>query len=116
MRSGRPFYAMPELCDGYRRDLKLVSWSGCYPVLEVKTTPLASNDDVSVENYRHLSAGVLRTLRAASRSRYHAFASFSGKSTLARTSANSRPTQTLSLSGTRRAYGSPFFKSTNVTF
>src|SRR5215510_10970935 len=103
MRSSRPFYAMPELGDGYRRDFKLLSCSGCYPVLEVKRTPLASNDDVGVENYRHLSAGVLRVLRAALRSRCHAFASFSGKSTLARASANSRPTQTLSLSGTRRA-------------
>jgi len=74
------------------------------------------NDDISVKNYRHLSEGILRVLRAASRSRRQAFASFSGKSSSAKASAKSRPTHTFSLSGTRRAKGSPFFKSTNVTF
>jgi len=60
------------------------------PAIQVKSAFLAPNDDVRVQDYRHLSAGALRLLRAASKSPCHALASFSGKSVLARASDKSR--------------------------
>src|ERR1700746_667899 len=116
MRSARAFYSMPQLGDSDCGDLELLVGTGRHPFLEVERSPLAPNDDVGVKNYRHLSAGALRILRAARRSRCQALASLSGRSTLARASAKARPTQTFPLSGTRRANGSPFLNSTNVTF
>src|SRR5271169_2523911 len=101
---------------GLKQDLKLIIGTGRHPVLEVESALLAANDDVSVKNYRHLSTGALRVLRAASRSRCHALASFCGRSVFARASAKSQPAQTFSISGPRRANGLPFFRSTNVTF
>src|SRR5467141_871772 len=106
---------MPSLGNRDCSNLKSIIRTGGHPTLQVKSTLLAPNDDVRVQDYRHLSAGALRLLRAAFSSRCHALASFSGKSGLARASAKSRPTQTFSLSGIRRATGSPFFRSTNVT-
>src|SRR5579864_1908790 len=116
MLSGRPLYAVPELSNGDGRNFELVVGMGSDPLLQVEGAFLAPNDDVGVENYRHLSVGALSLLRAVCRSRRHALASFSGRAVLARLSAKSRPAQTFSLSGVRRANGSPFFKSTKVTF
>src|SRR6516165_10601722 len=100
MRAGRPLDAVPEFGNRYCSNLELLFGTRGHPVLEVESALFASNEHVSVENYRHLSAGVLSALRAACRSRCHALASFSGNSTLARASAKSRPTQIFSLSGT----------------
>jgi hypothetical protein len=66
---------------------------------------------------RHrLSAGGLRVLRAARRSRRHALTSSFDNLASTSTWARSRPTQTFSLSGTKRANGDPFLRSTKVTF
>src|SRR5260370_42553283 len=116
MLSGRPLYSVPELSNGDGRNLKLVSGTGSHPLLQVEGALLPANDDVGVENYRHLSTGALSLLRAVCRSRRQALASLSGKAVLARALARSRPAHSFSLSGIRRANGSPFFRSTNVTF
>src|SRR5229473_4463580 len=114
--SGGPFHSMPQLGNGNRGDLKSVVGTGSHPLLEVEGALLAPNDDVGVENYRHRLRGALSLLRAVRKSRRHVLASFSGKPVLERASAKSRPAHTFSPSGTRRANGSPFFRSTNVTF
>jgi hypothetical protein len=67
---------------------------------------------VGIVNYAHLSAGGLAVLRAVRRSRRQALAS-SGDSSV---SARSRPKQIFSLSGTKRANGAHFLRSTEVTF
>src|ERR1700730_2404006 len=116
MPPGRPFYSVPQLGNCDRSHFKSVVGTGSHPLLQVEVALLAPNDDVGVENYRHLSAGALSLLRAVCRSRRHALASLSGRAVLARASAKSRPAHSFSLSGVRRANGSPFFRSTNVTF
>jgi hypothetical protein len=45
---------------------RLIGVAGPHPFLEVERSLLAPNDDVGVKNYRHLSAGALRFLRASS--------------------------------------------------
>src|SRR5271154_5522320 len=114
-RQSRPFNSMPKFGNGYRSNLELVMGTGRNPPLQVESALLPANDHVRVKNYRHELAGALRTFRAAFRSRCHALVSLLFSLALARTSAKSRPTQTFSLSGTRRANGLPFFRSTNVT-
>src|SRR5271157_458951 len=116
MRAHCPLYPVPEFGHRDGGNLKLLTRTGRHPLLEVEGALLTLNDDVRIQNYRHLSAGSLRVLRAACKSRCHALASFSGKSVSARASAKSRPTQTFSSPGVRRATGSPFLRSTNVTF
>src|SRR5713226_8362291 len=97
--SGRPLYSVPELSNGDRRNLKFFIGTGSHPLLQVESALLPANDDVGVENYRHLSAGALSLLRAVCRSRRHALASLSGRSVLARASAKSRPAHSFSFSG-----------------
>src|SRR5438309_5869134 len=99
MATDRPFHSMPELGNCDRCNLKSLIGARSRPPLEVKSTLLTPNDDVGVENYRHLLSGALRVLRAFRRSRRQALASPFGKSILAKASAKSRPTQTFSLSG-----------------
>src|SRR5579864_690669 len=107
---------MPKLGNSDRSNLKPVVGTGSHPLLEVEGTPLAPNDDVSIENYRHRLGGALSLLRAVRKSRRHALASFSGKPVLESASAKLRPAHTFSSSGTRRANGLPFFIRTNDTF
>src|SRR6266436_4596690 len=106
----------PQLGNGDRGNLKPVVGTGSHPLLEVEGALFAPNDDVSIENYRHLLGGALSLLRAVRKSRRQVLASFPGKPVLESASAKSRPAHTFSSSGTRRANGSPFFRSTNVTF
>jgi hypothetical protein len=84
MCPGRSFHSPPSLGKGNGSDFKSIIGTGRHPTLQVKSILLASNDQVRVQDYRHLSAGTLRLLRAASRSSCHALASFCGKSVLAR--------------------------------
>src|SRR5215469_10570575 len=116
MRGCRQLDSMPQLrhCDS--RNFELILRARLYPLSEVESSFLASNDYVGVENDYHRSAGVLRILRAACNSRCQALASSSGNSVFLRASASSRPTQTFSSSGTKRAKGEPFFSKTNVIF
>src|SRR5260370_33053799 len=116
MRPQGSFYPVQQLRHGDGGDFNLIVRAIPHPVLEVESALLAPNDDIRVENYRHRSTGALRALRAACKSRCQALASSSGNSVLARASANSRPTQTFSSSGTKRANGEPFLSRTNVIF
>src|SRR5581483_6601954 len=107
---------MPQFGHGNGGDFKFIARPGGRPPLEIKRAFLASNDDIGIQNYRHLSAGALRVLRAACSSRCQTAASASDSSALASAPARSRPVQTFSLSGTNRATGEPFLSSTKVTF
>ena len=71
---------------------------------------------VGIVNYAHLSAGGLAVLGAVRRSRRQALASSGDSSVSASAPARSRPKQIFSLSGTKRANGAPFLRSTKVTF
>ena len=55
---------MPQF--GYRngRDFELVAGPGSDPAREIERPFLAPDDDIRIEDYCHLSAGVLRVLRA----------------------------------------------------
>jgi hypothetical protein len=108
-------YSMPQLRHSDGRDFKAIIWSRCCPGCEVEDAPFPANDDIGVENYHHLSAGSLAALRAVRRSRRQALASSGDNSVSASTSARSRPKQTFSLSGTKRANGAPFLRRTKVT-
>jgi hypothetical protein len=100
MCSGCLLHSMPEFGNCDRSNLKSILGTGRHPLLEVESAPFATNDNVRVEDYRHLSAGALRALRAAFRSRRHALASLPCKLILLNAPANWRPTQALSLSDT----------------
>src|SRR5208282_3668577 len=97
-------------------NLELFVGLGSGPGLQVKNAFFTTNHDVGIEDYCHWSAGGLRILRARCRSRRHAFASSGNKAVSANTSAKSRPRQTFSFSGLRRAKGEPFLTNTKVTF
>src|SRR5664280_1099154 len=99
---------MPKFGNGDGRNFKLIVGARRHPVLEVEGPFFAANNHVSVKDYRHLSPGVVRVLRAACKSRRHALASSSGSWAWPKTSAKSRPEQTFSSSGTSRATGEPF--------
>lgn len=59
----------------------------------------SAEDDMDTRNYRQLSAGGLRVLRAVRKSRCQAVASFTDNSFPASASARFRPVQTFSLYG-----------------
>src|ERR1700690_2579121 len=107
---------MPELRYRDGRNFKPIIRPRDRPRREVEDASFPANDDIGIEHYRHLSAGSLRVLRAVWRSWRHALASSFDNSVSTSISARSRPTQTFSLSGTNRAKGVPFLRSTNVTF
>jgi len=109
-------YSVPQLRHSDGCDFKAIIWSRCCPGGEVKDAPFPANDDVDVENDQHLSAGSLAALRAFRRSRRQALASSGDNSGSASSLARSRPKQTFSLSGTKRAKGAPFLRRTKVTF
>src|ERR1017187_2813740 len=94
---------MPKFGNGDGRNFKLIVGARRHPVLEVEGPFFAANNHVSVKDYRHLSPGAVRVLRAACKSRRHALASSSGSWAWPKTSAKSRPEQTFSSSGTSRA-------------
>ena len=108
-------YSVPQLRHSDGCDFKAIIWSRCCPGGEVKDAPFPANDDVDVENDQHLSAGSLAALRAFRRSRRQALASSGDNSGSASSLARSRPKQTFSLSGTKRANGAPFLRRTKVT-
>src|ERR1700722_513581 len=116
VRFARAFYAMPKLGYGNRRNLEQIIRPRRHPCGEIKKTLLPSDDDVGVENYRHLSAGGVRDLRAEWTSRRQALACSFDNAASDNTWASSRPMQTFSRSGTKRATGEPFLSSTKVTF
>ncbi|MGB8063737.1 MAG: hypothetical protein WCF26_17720 [Candidatus Sulfotelmatobacter sp.] len=85
---------------------------------EVEVALLAFDDYIGIENYRHLSLGGFKALRAATKSRCHALASLSDKSTFLNAFANSGPVHLFFCfcSGTMRATGVPFLSRTKLMF
>src|SRR5271154_6762607 len=100
MRGGGPFDSMPKFGDSDRRNLEFLAGLSGEPSEEIETAPLSSDDHISIENYRHRSLGGFSILRAVTRSRCHALASSSERSTLRSASANSGPVHPLFSSGT----------------
>ena len=66
MRSRGPLYTMPQFGHGNGRHFKGLVRPGGYPSAEIKGSFFATNDDIGIQNYCHLSAGDLRVLRAVS--------------------------------------------------
>jgi hypothetical protein len=116
VRLGPTFYSMPQLRHSDGRNCKPIVRPRRCPGCEVEDAPFPADDDVGIENYLHLSPGSLVVLRAFWRSRRQALASSGDNSVSANTAARSRPEQTFSLSGTKRANGAPFLRRTKVTF
>jgi len=116
VRLGPAFYSMPQLRHSDGRYRKPIVRPRRCPGCEVEDAPFPADDDVGIENYLHLSPGSLAALRAVWRSRRQALASSGDNLVSASTAARSRPEQTFSLSGTKRANGAPFLRSTKVTF
>src|ERR1700693_1050763 len=108
VRARCAFYAMPQLSDRNRRNLELLVLLGSQPTTEVEGSPFASNYDVGVQNYCHLSSGALRIFRPFCRSLYQAFAFSVDNLTLRNASASSLPVHVLLSFGTRRATAVPF--------
>jgi len=106
--ASRPFNAIPKFGDGNGGDFKLIVPGG-QPSPQVKRAFLTPDDDVRVEDYRHLSSRDFNRLRAASRSLRHARASAFERPIPASTAASSLPAHRFSTSGTSRANGLPFF-------
>src|ERR1700722_11090769 len=115
MRRCCPFDSMPQFRDGDGGNFQIRGLR-IQPCDEVEAAFLAFDDYIGIENYRHLSLGGFTALRAAFRSRCQALASLSDRSTFLKASANSGPVQLFFCSGTSRATGVPFLRSTNVTF
>src|SRR5436190_15338611 len=112
MRSGSPLDPVPKF--GHRNgcNFKLLLRLRGKPPLQIELAFFAADDEVRIDNYCHLSEGALRAFRAVWRSRRHALASSIVSSIPARASARSRPKQTFSVAGTRRATGEPFLSRT----
>ena len=115
-RPGCAFHTGPQFGHPDGGYFKLLSWLGGQPTFEIKCFFLAANDDIRIQNYRHLSAGALRFLRTVCKSRRQATASSLASPILANAVAKSRPVQTFSLSGGSRATGEPFLSRTKVVF
>ena len=60
LRAGRALDAMPEFGHRDGRDFKFVRGARGQPVFQGKGSLLAADDDVRIEDYRHLSLGVVR--------------------------------------------------------
>lgn len=116
MRGCCPFDSMPQFRYGDGANFQILAGLRIQPCDEVEVAFLAFDDYIGIENYRRLSLGGFKALRAAIRSRCQALASLSDRSTFLNASANSRPVQLFFCSGTRRATGVPFLSSTNVIF
>src|SRR5579863_5013151 len=76
MVPSRALHAMPQLRHRDCSDFKLLTRSRMEPVGEIETAPFTMNDDVCVENYRHLSASGFNWRRAFRRSRFQSRASW----------------------------------------
>lgn len=69
MRGQSPFHPVPELSYGEARDLKQTFGAAGQPGLKVKRSLVTSDDNVRVQDYFHLSAGILNVWAANSYSR-----------------------------------------------
>src|ERR1035437_3648100 len=116
LRPAGALHAMPEFGDGDGGDFKSFRRLGGEPAWQIKRAFLAPDDDVRVEDYRHLSSAGLRVLRALIKSLRQPSASAGERSTCASASAKSLPVQIFSASGMRRANGLPFLTSTKLRF
>ncbi len=105
--------------EGSRRKLL---WRDHTQAFYLREVPFVeSDDDIQIQNYRHLLAGAFRIFRASHKSRCHARASFSGKSVSARAAANSLPVQSFARFGVGQTAGSTllifnFFMSLIIQF
>src|SRR5450631_546285 len=116
MRGCCPLDSMPQFRYGDSGNFQILAGLRIQPRDEVEVAFLAFDDYIGIENYRRLSLGGFKALRAANRSRCQALASLSDRSTFLNAFANSGPGQLFFCSGTRRATGEPFLSSTNVIF
>lgn len=112
----RPLHSMPQLGYGDGGNCKMLVRSNCQPFRQIEYALLAPNNDVSIEDYCHLSGGDFSNFRAVLRSLDQALATAGDSAALVKASANSLPVQILSLAGQRRAKGSPFFSRIKWTF
>src|SRR5262245_52266640 len=111
-----PLYTMPELRHRDSGNLEVFLWLFYQPLLKVEEALFATNDDIRVKDYRHLSPGLASRFLAAVSSLFHVLASSEVISNFSIASANSRPVQVPSFSGTSLATGLPFLSNTNVAF
>jgi hypothetical protein len=115
-RGCRSFDSMPHFGDSDRGDFQILAGLRIQPCDEVEGSLLAFDNYIRIEDYRHRLLGGFKALRAATRSRCHALASLSGRSTFLSACANLGAVQPFLPSGTRRATGVPFLSSTKLTF
>ena len=73
-----------------------------------------SFDDIRIEDYRHLSSGVLKATRACRRSSAHIRASSEESSVVVSVRASSAPVQLVAAVGTNRATGTAESRTTKV--
>src|ERR1019366_1256320 len=77
MRGCCSFDSMPQFRYGDGGNFQILAGLPIQPCDEVELTFLAFDDYIGIENYRHLSLGGFKALRAAIRSRCQALASLS---------------------------------------
>ena len=107
-------HAMPQLGE---RDGGNFDFLGCVlsePSARIESALLAPNDDIRIEDYRHLSSGALKDVRDCRRSSTHARASSGERSVVASARASSAPVQRDTAVGTSRATGVAASRTTNV--
>ena len=108
-----PLHAMPQLGDRDGGDFDFLSRVEREPSLQIERALLAADDDIRIEDYRHLSSGALRAARDCRRSSAHARASSAERLVLASARASSAPVQR-DVVGTKRATGTAASRTTKV--
>src|SRR5436190_3163406 len=116
VRRSSSLHTVPEFRDRYRSHLKLFLRLFRQPGPQIKSTLFASNDDIGIQDYCHLSLGAKSRFRDEAMSLSHARASWAESFTFPIASARSCPLQTFWRSGMSRATAFPFFSSTKVVF
>ncbi|MSU64245.1 MAG: hypothetical protein EXS31_17955 [Pedosphaera sp.] len=118
--SSRPVFgtgvlnAMPQFGDDDRGEFDFLGRVEREPVAQIECALLAPDDDIRIEDYRHLSSGALKAARACRRSSAQTRASSGERSVVASARASSAPVQLGTGVGTKRATGTEASSTTNV--
>src|ERR1035438_10326095 len=100
---------MPKFRNGDRGNFKVLIQKTCAPILEIEPTLFRKDDNIRINDYRHLSSGGINALRALLKSVRQARDSEGVRLMCSSAFTKSRPLHTFSSTGTSRANRLPFF-------
>ena len=107
-------HSMPQFRNDDGSDFDLLGPVLGKPARQVERALLSPDDDIRIEDYRHLGSGALKAARDCRRSSAQARASSVERSVVARARASSAPVQRPTGAGTSRATGTAASRITTV--